>query len=233
MKVRTLISLIALTLSGATFGEQSTRTPARFEDGELSLAHRIRFPDVEGDVMKTAFCESVVEDNGRFHSNTCRITGSKKNKLFYYAIRDATRRSMRAVPAIVNGKPRSALFHYQVLFVRADGRDSIRIFPNWGYDSKTYGPEYHAPQRLFERGAWLCGGERFGALATNRINEAGASVGKVSIRLSLGLTPSPHCLSMIRDRHEKAEYVPAHHNGKPVEATYVELWGDFEMIGLQ
>lgn len=232
MKVRTLISLIALTLSGATFAEQSTRTPAGFDDGELSLAHRIRFPDVEDDVTKTAFCEVVVEDNGRLYGNNCRITGSK-NKLFYYAIRDATRRSMRAVPAIVNGKPRSALFHYQVLFVREDGRDSIRIFPNWGYASKTYGPEYHAPQRLLEPRRWSCGGERFGALATNRINEAGASVGKVSFRLSVGLTPSPHCISMIRDTHEKAEYVPAHHNGKPVESTYVELWGDFELIGLQ
>ena len=243
---KSLIMVVTATqlCFAATRGEASTPTPARFVEGEESLENLVAFPDVTGDVSANVYCRAVISTDGEMKQNFC-FRSANVDQAFHDSIDDAAR-SAKLSPAVVSGEPRRVIFSYRVVFVRADDRSLIRVFPNWARDTDKYGDEYDGPQRLsrlmrprtcITRGVVsMNSAESFRAsfdepsvslIATLTIDASGEPMDDVAFE-SASNVDNASCRSSVTARLADADYIPGHHNGEPVDATFVQTIGDRE-----
>lgn len=199
--------------------------PARFAGGLDAASEKIRFPDHKRDVSVYINCAARLSTAGDVERYFC---------LDYYGIADTKFREAAEafiqqadfVPALVNGEPKSVEIYFRVFFGRRGDLYAAGVFPNWGDDAQTYGLEYEAPQRYNEDPPPpKCGS--VGGLSRVKVGEDGRAIGDVDLVMSYGEiehygTCENWMMQVVRD----GRYVPAHHEGKPVAATYVELGGD-------
>lgn len=203
---------------------------ARFSDGDQSLQRLIEFPDVDGDVLVVVYCRAFILEDGQVYSNTCFPTEGVRQS-FPRAIENAMRSAL-VTPAVVDGAARAVPLFYRVGFLRKDGEAEIAVYSNWGIDMDEFGLDYEAPQRytsqIFPMGCadyWWS----MAVTATMVIGADGALAGDVRLESS-ELTPMRRCTRSLKRFYEKSKYIPGRHDGKPIEATLVEVWGPHEHL---
>jgi len=240
---RVLIIVIAATQIGFAATEVQPPTPARLVKGEESLEKLIVFPNDPGDLIVNVYCKAQVSSQGQMERNFC--FRSERVEQAYRDAVDTAAKSAKLTPAVISGGPYRVTLWYRVVFARKDDRSIIRVYPNWGRDLDKYGNDYESPQRtthftyprtcrtrsIFEVSpaeSFRFGFEKPSILliASLSIDADGKPVGKVAFE-SAGNLDDSRCRSSIGDRLKNAEYIPGHHNGNPVETTYILPLGDY------
>lgn len=233
MKLHTLavVALTALVVAlpvGAQDAEPvagQNFVPARFVGGLDAASEKIRFPDHKGDVTVYINCSARVSTAGEVERFYC---------LDYYGVADTKFRQAAEAfieiaelsPALVDGEPRAVEMHFRIFFGRQDELYAAGVFPNWGDDADRYGLEYEAPQRYNEDPPPpKCGS--VAGMSRVEVSTAGRAVGEVDLMMSYG-KPEHYgtCENWMTGIVRDGRYIPAHHQGKPVAATYVELGGN-------
>jgi hypothetical protein len=225
MNMRT-IAIVALTsfvvVSPAAAQEF---VPARFAGGLDAASEKIRFPDYRRDVTVYINCAAKVSGSGDVERHFC---------LDYYGVADTKFREAAEEfigvaefsPALVNGKPTPVEIYFRVFFGRQGDLYAAGVFPNWGDDADSLGLEYEAPQRYNEDPpAPKCGS--VAGMSRVRVDEKGEPSEEVDLVMSYG--PVEHysvCETWMTDVVRNGRYIPAHQEGEPVAATYVELRGN-------
>jgi len=234
---RVLIIVVASAKIGFAATEVQPPTLAQLVSGEDSMEKQIVFPNVPGDLAVVIYCRALVSSHGQLERNFC-FRSESADQVFRDAI-DTAAKSAKSTPAVVSGKPHNVSLWYRVAFVRKDDRSIVRVYPNWGRDLDKYGNDYDGPQRttrlqlprscstrgVFEVGAIDSFGFGFEEpsmflIASLSIDADGKPAGEVVFE-SAGNLEDSRCRSSISDRLKNAEYIPGHHNGHPVETTYV------------
>ena len=206
--------------------------PARFAGGLDVASGKIRFPDYTRDVSVYINCAAKLSDVGEVERYFC---------LDYYGIRDTKFRqaaeafieNAELTPARVDGEPRSVEIYFRVFFGRKGDLYGAGVFPNWGDDVDKYGLEYEAPQRYNEDPPPpKCGS--VAGMSRVEVGEDGTATGEIDLVMSYGV-PEHYgtCENWMTQVVREGRYIPAHHEGKPVAATYVELGGNPEWFTLK
>lgn len=226
-----VVFLILIVVASNAWAEEPPPTLAKFSMGEDSPQNHIEFPDVEGDVSAAVHCYASIMGSGGIRRTICFESLSVDQK-FNDAVQDGMKHA-KATGASVNGKKYSVGIYFRVVFVRLNGESFIGVYPNWGNDVDKYDLDYRAPQRYSTailprncRNAW---GNIF-ALATMRIGTDGAVKGDVTLDFNALNSDEERCGSSIETLHKGSEYIPGEYEGEPVEATYLEGWGNFEVM---
>lgn len=227
--------LLLLPVAGAVaIAEPQGNSLARFLPGDASLESRIRFPDLPGEIVEWINCTAMVPTGGRITHNFC-FAHRDDSEWFKMAIHDAIG-EIRLQPAVVDGKPARVAVNYRVLFLSTGNSRDIRVFQNWGHDAKRLGHDYLAPQRhgRFHPYPMSCYRRQHPLVArvTVVIDAMGRPREGALVEFAEGSRPSRSCARELRRLHERASYIPAELDGKPVEASYIELWGDYQRAGL-
>ena len=231
MTMRTVaaVSLFVFFIASPAAAEEYV--PARFAGGLDAASAKIRFPDYERDVTVYINCAARVSATGEVERYFC---------LDYYGVADTKFReaaeefisSAELSPALVDGTPKSVEVYFRVFFGRKGELYAAGVFPNWGDDADELGLEYEAPQRYNEDPpAPKCGS--VAGISRVLVTEEGEPSGEVDLVMSYG--PVEHysvCETWMTDVVREGRYIPAHHEGKPVAATYVELRGKPEWFTL-
>ena len=200
---------------------EPARLPADFD----SAINEVVLPDYEDDADFYLYCVADVTSAGRVRHNTCLpyedfdITG----------FRDPIVKMMRKIrlsPALYNGKNVPTELYYRLHLVFDGATSRIEVYPNWGHDTNLYGETYAAPQRYetyrFPRDCLF-----FIGIATTPLDAHGDVTGDPELQtLYRPDEPTLECIEKIKARLLKGKYIPAQHEGKPVAATHVEVWGD-------
>lgn len=231
-------TLLAIVLSAPVVAEESgvaadpDFVPARFAGGLDAASAKIRFPDYERDVSVYINCAAKLSKSGEVERYFC---------LDYYGVRDTKFRqaaeafieSAVLTPAIVDGEPRSVEIYFRVFFGRKGDLYAAGVMPNWGDDAERLGVEYEAPQRYNEDSPPPnCG--TVAGISRVEVGEDGRAAGDVDLVMSYGVPEHiGTCESWMMQVVSEGLYIPAHHDGKPVAATYVELRGDAEWFTLK
>jgi hypothetical protein len=203
--------------------DSSPPTLARFVDGDHSLQKLIEFPDVDDDVAAFVYCEATVLGSGKIRRNHC-FPNENVDPSFPKAV-SAAAKLAKLTPATVDGDNRFVYLYYRVLFIQKDGAAEIHVYPNWGADVDKYGLSYEAPQCYHFSPIRKPCSPLFIEFAhvTTVIGTDGTVKGDVTIEL--GDTNSMNwCENTIRSAFKSSKYIPGHHDGQPVDATYVEMW---------
>ena len=246
LAIRSLIVLVVTMKIALATTATSSSTPARFVDGDRSLRNMISFPDIPGDVMVIVYCVATIDRTGFMRENTC-FESANVDEVFRDAITKVAR-SSEVTPAVVSGEPLRTYLWYRVAFVQRDGQNAIGVFPNWGHNAAEYGNDYEGPQRvtrnrypsacrtpddvgdtyqtnvLAKRDAYS-----FTALSSVTIGTDGKARSDVEVDAT-DFRGLKRCVDRITDILQHADYIPARHDGKEVEATYMETWGNYDAI---
>lgn len=214
--------------------EASVKTPAQFLPGPESLEANIRFPDLPGEIDEWVLCKAVVPESGNIIHNSCFAEGENSswfNKAIHRAIV-----AIQLQPAIVDGEPTQVLMHYRVLFLSDGEARDVRVFENWGYDAPRLGHDYLGPQRYSHLYFYASSCDRrvspIVARVTLLIDAVGNPLEGTRVDFAEGSPTSSNCVRSLRRLHEMSRYIPAQLEGTPVEAAYVELWGDHTRIAV-
>ena len=213
--------LIALHASGPAFAE--TYTPATFEEGKRSLRSKLKFPKVDGDVSVTVTCTSIGAANGRIREAKCSAANDPTQK-FAIAVNRRVK-SARIIPATVDGREEKVDFQFAVVFTRTGETESINVYVNNQKNVDRFGPDYISAQRYSpyelpdackERRAAFLILEVAVVSAEGVVTESDLQVDEVGI-------PNT-CEVQLREITKSSRFIPAHHEGKPVESVWVNPW---------
>jgi hypothetical protein len=205
-------------------------SPARFVDDESSLARLIEFPDVENDGLNVVYCTMHVFATGKTRDNHCFSSNSVDGR-FYNSIHAAVPKA-KLVPAKVDGEAQSVLLNYRVAFLKQDDAKSIGVYLNWGNDIKKYGANYEAPQKYADTTVYPSNCRLYENWVTMTIGADGNLMSEIEFRFQKRMYWKL-CNSAIQHQHERAKYIPGHHEGKPVESTLEEAWGYYDHMKLE
>lgn len=246
LAIRGLIVLIVTMKIALATTVTSYSTPARFVDGDRSLRNMISFPDVPGDVLVIVYCVATIDRTGFMRDNTC-FESENVDDVFREAITKVAR-SSEVTPALISDEPLRTDLWYRVAFVQRGGQNAIGVFPNWGHNTAEYGNDYEGPQRATRSrypSACRTPDDKGDTYQTNALAKresysftALSSVtigidGKARSDVEVDATDFrglKRCVDRITDILEGADYIPARHDGEPVEATYMETWGNYDAI---
>jgi hypothetical protein len=206
--------------------------PAQFAKGLDAAAAEIKFPKYKEDLSLNINCGATVSAAGKVETYFCLdYLGGGDNKFRRAA--EKFIRSTSLTPALVDGVAVPVHFYFRVFFGRQGELYAVGVFPNWADDADKYGQEYQAPQRYNEDAS---GPNCFsvGGISKIAVGSDGAAASNVDLVMSYGV-PEHYgtCESLFVQRVAEGSYIPAHHEGKPVTATYVELGGDPEWFTLR
>ena len=226
------VAILVMMAMGSHATAEVSVVPARFAGGLDAASAKIRFPNYERDVSVFINCAARLSETGDVERYFC---------LDYYGIRDTKFRqaaeafieSAELTPAMVDGEPRPVEIYFRVFFGRQGDLYAAAVFPNWGDDIAQYGQEYEAPQRYNEDPEPpKCGS--VAGISRVRVGEDGRAGGDVDLVMSYGV-PEHYgtCENWMTQIVRDGRYIPAHHEGKPVAATYVELGGNPEWFTLK
>jgi hypothetical protein len=205
---------------------------AQFAKGLDAAAADIPFPDYKKDVSLNINCGARISSTGDVESYFCLdYAGGADNKF-----RKAAEKFIRTAaitPAVVDGTPVPVHFYFRVFFGRRGEQYAVGVFPNWADDIAKYGQEYQAPQRYnVDASGPIC--RSVGGISKVLVGTDGKATGNVDLVMSYGV-PEHYgtCENWFVETLTGGSYIPAHHEGKPVAATYVELGGDPEWFTLR
>ena len=230
--MRTAATVLLFAFFGFPAAGAEEFVPARFAGGLDAASETIRFPDYKRDVSLYINCAAEVSATGVVGRYFCLDYYGGKDTKFRDAA-EAFIAGAELTPALVDGEPKSVEMYFRVFFGRKGDLYAAGVFPNWGDDATTLGLEYEAPQRYnADPPAPKCGS--VAGMSRVRVNERGEAAGDVDLVMSYG--PVEHysvCETWMTDIVRDGRYIPAHHEGKPVTATYVELRGDPDWFTLR
>jgi len=226
MKKTALSLLVLIALSaGSAFAE---RAPAGFGSGEESLGKLIRFPELKGDTTVILRCASLVQDNGDMEMNGC-AADDPADQLFITEIIEAAE-DATAEPAMADGKARSVYLQYRVEFIKKGADQTINLYPNPGVEEniKAYGQDHVAAQRAVGDEDWqdVCPQNAAYLVWLKAHVDPNGQQSSLSLTHGGGLNPTPRCQQAILDTVAQSLFFPALADGKPVQSTYVEPFGN-------
>jgi hypothetical protein len=214
-----LFALLAATLSIAD--EQAVlpaMTPADFNDSPRSLQNRLQFPKMKEDLVVTITCGARLDQLGEFANNYCWSTVDKMQGLLKVINRAA--RDARITPATINGVSRSVWFQYSVEFRKEGDNESISVFPNWGLNREFYGDDYIGPQ-LYNAVPDSMNCNRNQSFNVAMYIDADASIHDPDV---VSGEPTQQCRDQFMSFVKNALFIPAHHDGQPCPARYLDFW---------
>lgn len=215
-----LLSMIFLT--GAVMADEplplATMTPANFIDSPRSLQNRIQFPKLDDDLAVTVACAARLDQLGEFVNNYCWRT-SEVNYGFLNVIKRAAR-DAKIAPAKIDGVSASVWFQYSVDFRKVGTNEMISVYPNWGFNRDFYGTEYTAPQ-LHRAVPDSMNCNRNQSFNVSMLIDSDGSIHDPEV---IHGEPTNECRKQFMLWIENAKFIPAHNNGKPVPARYVDFW---------
>ncbi|MCZ6894614.1 MAG: hypothetical protein O7H40_11290 [Gammaproteobacteria bacterium] len=193
---------------------------ANFVEGERSLKNLIKFPKVKGDLSIVVNCTSIGSAKGRIRDAKCSATDDPSQK---FAIAVSRRsRSARITPAIVDGKNEQVDFQFNVVFIRTGETETIDVYTNNRKNLDRFGPDYISAQRYSpyelpdvckERRASYLILEIAVVTKEGRVKESDLHVDSIGI--------AKVCETSLREITRSSRFVPAFHDGLPVESIWV------------
>ena len=199
--------------------------PARFAAGLDEASMQIEFPRHKRDLSFYINCAARLSSTGELEGYFCLDYRGGSDTKFRKSI-DAFMEIVEFTPAVVDGTAVPVEFYFRVFFGRLGDQFAAGVFPNWGDDAETYGLDYEAPQRINAR-EHIRNCDPTAGIARVRVTPDGKATGDVKLMMSYGEIKSYSlCENHYVDGVSNGVYIPALHEGKPVEATYVELNGD-------
>ena len=205
--------------------------PAEFAKGLEAVAAEIEFPKYKKDLSLNINCAANVSATGDVESYFCLdYLGGTDTKF-----RKATEKFIASTsisPAVVDGQPVPVRFFFRVFFGRRGELYAVGVYPNWSDDAEKYGHEYQAPQRYnVDPSGPNC--NSVGGLSKVAVGTDGKASGEVNLVMSYGVPEHlGTCENWFMQKVTDGSYIPAHHEGKLVAATYCELGGDPEWFTL-
>lgn len=193
-------------------------TPAGFNDGGRSLQNRILFPKVRNDVSVSVVCGARLDSNGDIADNYCwNMTDEQMG--FVNAV-NRVADQVRLTPAAVDGVNRSVWFQYSVEFEKSGDDERIGVYPNWGFNRELYGMDYIGPQ-LYQaaRRSMDCNVSQ--SFVVSMKIDADGSIHQPQV---INGDPTQECRQKFENFVPDARYIPAHYEGQPVPALYVDFW---------
>lgn len=215
----TLLALIATSDSCLAAGER----PAAFRHGSAALENRIKYPKELPVGIHVLFCSGRVDYRGYLHDVTCyQLRNADKH--LDHAIRSIAQsaENYRLSPAYKNGYPRWVWIDFSLVFVKASGKQVVKVLPNHLLSLKKYGIDYTSPQRLYV-------GHLF-----PRCGRKTLMMGRITVGVN-GIGDDPHvvfskerksrlCYGDLRRTLKESLYIPATSGGKFVPAPYEEIF---------
>lgn len=235
------LALVSAMLPGAVARETSegasaarddpATVPARFADGLEAAAAQIRFPNYKKDVSIFSYCFAALRVSGKVEWSHCLDYANFDDSRFRSAVARFLE-TARFSPAIVDGKRVPVVIYSRVFFGRQGEQFAVGLDPNWGQDIDKYGLAYEGPQRPLGEPAFS--GCSMGNMTTVLVSSSGHATGEVTFIDTSGFPRlSRACERWITQTLEDGRFIPAWHNGKPVDAVYTEVWGDHYWITLK
>lgn len=224
LKILTLLTLVGLGASAV--GDDAaveSFTSANFVEGERSLKNLIRFPKVKGDLSIVVTCTSIGTAKGRIQEAKCSAADDPKQK-FAIAVSRRTK-SARITPATVAGKNEQVDFQFSVIFTRTGEAETIAVYTNNRKNLDRFGPDYVSAQRYSpyelpdvckERRASYLILEIAVVTKEGTVKESDLHVDSIGI--------VKVCETSLREITKSSRFVPAFHDGSPVESIWVNPW---------
>ena len=149
-----LVATLTLCLCASALADSQ---PARIGEHDASLAKRIKFPQINGDVSLFLRCEAKVLPAGSIEEVGCYSNPEVDDAFFRAVYLGSTNATM--LPASVDGQNVAVLALFSVAFRQQDGQRVVAIIPNHGTNVKSLGMNYIAPQRYGRNNQYLPRGE--------------------------------------------------------------------------
>ena len=205
--------------------------PAGFAKGLEAAAAEIEFPKHKKDLSLNINCAANVSTTGDIEGYFCLDYSGGADRKFRKAAEKFIE-SASISPAAVDGKPVPVRFYFRVFFGRRGELYAVGVYPNWSDDAEKYGREYQAPQRYnVDPSGPNC--NSVGGLSKVAVGTDGKATGEVNLVMSYGVPEHlGTCENWFMQKVTDGSYIPAHHEGKPVGATHVEMGGDPEWFTL-
>lgn len=199
--------------------------PARLPaDFEIAI-NEVVLPDDDEDSDLYLYCVTDVSSSGRVRHNTCLPYEEFDITDFRDPIVKMMRKT-RLSPALFNGNAVATELYYRLHLVFHGETPRIEVYPNWGHDVNLYGTMYEAPQR-YETYRFPGDCLFFIGIATTPLDAHGNVTGEPELQTRFKPDePTLECIEKIKARLMKGKYIPAQHDGKPVAATHLEVWGN-------
>lgn len=214
-------ALVIICASSPAFAE--TFTPATFEEGKRSLKNLLKFPRVDGDVSVTVTCTSIGAANGRIREAKCSAANDPSQKFAISVNRRV--KSARIIPATVDGRDEKVDFQFAVVFSRTGDTESINVYVNNQKNLERFGPDYISAQRYSPYELPDACKERRAAFLILEIAVVSADgvVTESDLRVDEVGIPNT-CEVQLREITKSSRFIPAFHEGKPVESVWVNPW---------
>ena len=240
MKASVFVIVLFATQTASTLvlaEDQSTAvpvfTPANFVEGKKSLQNLIKFPKVEEDVSVIVTCYS--RGTARGYIRRARCSTSNDSDLKFTLVVSRACKSARLTPATVNGRKEEINFQFSVIFTKNGESEEIAVYPHNRNNVDKFGLDYVGAQLYkmseFPKGCYVVRGSIFVVSIV--------SVGTDGKPKTINLYKGPYeitgaCERIIMQRFKDALWIPAFHDGSPVESTwtnpfftYSKLYVDF------
>ena len=200
----------------------SSFTPANFVEGKKSLKNRVNFPRVKDDVHVVVTCDSHATARERIDDARCSSPHDPELK-YTLAVRRAAR-SARLTPAIVNGKKQDVVFQFSVVFSRQGDTETISVYPHSRNNVERYGLNYIGAQAhklsVFPKSCIV--NNISAAYIVMAVVHVASDGTPKQIELVEGqIKPPKACRKSLLQRMRNALWIPAFHQGSPVESISV------------
>lgn len=182
----------------------------------------LRFPEGEGDVFVPLDCDADLQAAGSLYGTYC-LAFDNRYVEYERAVGSATNFAV-AESAMVDGKRRDVWFQFRVEFERRKGREEIRIFPNQGLQSGTFGVDYSGPQRLESSRSRFFSDScptKMRLWATATVTEEGKPEGIAVESKGVG---GAACRATLAEAIRRSRFIPAFVSGQPVRGLYREIF---------
>lgn len=204
----------------ASRADEVPLVPARLENA-AEVAQLISFPDVakEREIIIIR-CGATISRRGRAWPV---IYTNPEQAAVFAPYENEVRKVMnklRAIPARANDRNVEVWSNFSVIFDNMHGTKQVRIVPNLQYDVKRYGEQYLDPQRIVDRMFPSACIRQRPVWTLSRTNAEGAAL---TVSITAG-NAAKNCERALTNLLLESTYIPAQHDGKAVEGTYVEAW---------
>jgi len=215
------LSATALVL-WATFSTAHERAvePARLENA-AEVAALISFPETakHGDVVIIR-CGTSVSRRGDILPVV--YTNSEDATIFkpYEDEAEKALDKLRVLPARRDGLRVAVWLNFSIVFDNTQGMRQVKIVPNLQYDVKRYGEQYLDPQRIAHRTFPRECSKRPPVWTLAKTDAKGDALSASLIQGAAG----KRCERALIELLLSSTFIPAQHDGKAVDGTYVEAW---------
>lgn len=215
-----LLSIFVLSSGlGLAADEAPQFTHARFVEGDRSMQHLIKFPDIDFDAEVTVTCAGHATAKGRLKYARCSSPNDPDLK-FTMAVSRRFNAS-RLTPAMVNGKVEEVDFQFSVVFRKDGESETLDVYPHNMKNVDRLGLDYVGAQR-YSVHPWptRCAGSTRDDLIMEVaiINELGVPRDFDILSASFGISAA--CREGFTTHLKNGRWIPALYNGEFVESVW-------------